>query len=443
MKAGVLALKGKIKLQSPAIIGCGEDENTDIDVIKDSQGKPFIPATSFVGVIKNSIKPSGISLDKVWGYTKETVSEQSALKCDDLELSSPDVNIEIRDGIKINSKTGMVAEGAKYDYEIIPAGTEFSLNMEASYKKDDKESLSQMLKTIEHYLSNGSVSIGAKTNCGLGRVILTDAKIYDFDFSKKPAVYYWLTKQYDDSLIKTDIKPFNLSSKDLTINAILRLKTSLIVRSYSADPEAPDAVHIKSGKDCILPGTSLKGAIRARAERIVNTIKGNSALIEDLFGYAYDDEKEAKEKGKKKGDAKKGRISIDEAILPDFISELQTRIKIDRFTGGTIEAALFETMPLFSSKDEKLISIKIHIKDYQDYEAGLMLLVLKDLWTGDLAVGGEKNIGRGVFEGIKAEIILDGKRIIIDKDLHSLKHENKDLEELERLVTSFVNYSGG
>ena len=33
-----------------------------------------------------------------------------------------------------------------------------------------------------------------------------------------------------------------------------------------------------------------------------------------------------------------------------------------------------------------------------------MTLILKDLWTGDLAVGGGKAVGRGVFQGKSAHI---------------------------------------
>lgn len=439
---GRLILKGELKLNSPALIGCGVKDNTDIDIIKDSEGKPYIPATSLIGVLRTAIKSSELAIDKFWGYTKDKDSLQSAIRCDDLTLIENYTEpVEIRDGIKINPKTGIVDEGAKYDYEIISTGTKFNLFMEVSYDADNKEIYTRMLKTIEEYLKGGQISIGAKTNSGLGRVKLENSKIYDFDFTKKPAVYYWLKQDLHDSLIRTDIEPYTIESMDFIINASFRLKTSLIVRSYSEDPQAPDAVHIKSAGEDIIPGTSLKGSIRARALRIANTIQGydkGNRIIDELFGFVFDDEKEAKARERQKGDAKRGRLRIEEVTLPKFVSELQTRIKIDRFTGGTIESALLETKPLFAAKDSNDIkNIKITIRDYKPHEAGLMLLVLKDLWTGDIAVGGEKSIGRGVFKGIKAEIKFNGKVIVIDNDLNSLKPE--DMKELEGFVSSFVS----
>ena len=44
-------------------------------------------------------------------------------------------------------------------------------------------------------------------------------------------------------------------------------------------------------------------------------------------------------------------------------------------------------------------------------EKKVLMHVLKDLWLGDLALGGEKNIGRGVLRGVRAEIYEQDKII--------------------------------
>jgi hypothetical protein len=44
-------------------------------------------------------------------------------------------------------------------------------------------------------------------------------------------------------------------------------------------------------------------------------------------------------------------------------------------------------------------------------------------------VGGEKNIGRGVFQGVRAEIAWDEEKIILEGDLSSLaENEKKKLQ---------------
>ncbi|WP_269849664.1 hypothetical protein [Methanosarcina horonobensis] len=61
-------------------------------------------------------------------------------------------------------------------------------------------------------------------------------------------------------------------------------------------------------------------------------------------------------------------------------------------------------MPLWSKGNDEALNVKIKIEKYEPWEAGLMMQVLKDLWCGDLAIGGEKNVGRGVLQGLSAAI---------------------------------------
>lgn len=408
MTDGKIVLEGIIELISPALIGNGNDEHSDCDVILDGDGKPFIPATSLIGVLRHQIKPD----DDFWGFAKNDKGLQSSIICSDLYCKN-DAKTVVRDGIKIDRKTGIVEfdekkkTGKKYDYEVIEKGAEFGLKMEISFSDKTKTFHEQMAAKICDVLKNNNISIGAKTNSGLGKIGLKCEKLRKYSFTAaqtaKQDVFNWLTGKDGNAFSAT---PFPLEKPEFTINATLKLKNSFIISSYSEEPESPDSTSMKSGDDYIMTGTSLKGAIRSRAERIVNTL-GKKGIIENLFGYVKENDPSDK--------AKKGRIQIDEVKLPDYISEMQSRIKIDRFTGGVMTGALFDSMPLFS-KGEEIKDIKITITDYKHYEAGLMLLVLKDLWTGDLAVGGEKSVGRGVFEGIEADVCWDNKTVKLTKD---------------------------
>jgi len=431
-----IVLKGTIELLSPALIGCGKSDRTDIDILKDNEGKPFIPASSFIGVLRHYImldSKHAHSKNKFWGYAEDKSGRQSSVKCSDLFWTKKP-RIVVRDGIRIDNKTGIVEPGAKYDYEIIERGAEFSLYMETVCSCNDDTFNRRMMATIKKILENGNIQIGAKTNNGLGRIRLKNAGVFTFDFNRKEDVLKWLKKDFDRT-DPFDETPFEIKSKTFSINAIFDLKNSFIIRSYSANPEEPDAVSIKSNDDFIITGSSLKGAIRARSEKILNTLEKPQEILFSLFGNVNEDTKERT----------RGRIRIDEVVLPKYIAELQTRIKIDRFTGGTIESALFETMPLFNqynpesdNPSEKVQNVRISIADYNPHEAGLMLLVLKDLWTGDLAIGGDKAVGRGTFEGFRAEIEWNGKNVTIDKNLSVTPPESK--QELENLVKELASY---
>ncbi|MHB2148284.1 RAMP superfamily CRISPR-associated protein [Calditrichota bacterium LG25] len=496
---GIYVLTGKIELQSPALIGSGNAERSDMDLLLDADGKPFIPASSFVGVLRHMVKDKNLNLSSIsdshsqtrfkedlmrfWGFAylsekeKEELPDKegirsSLLRCDDLFCIDEDPKVKIRDGIKIDSRTGIVEEQKKYDYEVVERGTRFNLRIEVPYFAPaennpddnftyiDKNNIEIILQTIRQLLSNGEISVGAKTNNGLGKLVLRDARLYFYDFKDGDHVRKWLKGNGYPAVYSSNASPLPLSKKDrFLINAYFEVKGSVIVRSYPTDPDVQyaDAVHISSKGDYILPGNSLKGAIRARAERIAKTLyyeaitqKKKSVAGETLW-------KEAKDKAEillnelfgivkeNNGEVKRGKVTIEETVLPKFlIPELQRRIRIDRFTSGTIEGALFDSMPLFWDKlkagevidfREKGVQLTIKLKKYKDYEAGLLLLVLKDLWTGDLAVGGEKNVGRGVFKGLGVEVIIGHNcSIEIPEDVSQISEP----ETLEKYVSALV-----
>lgn len=433
---GKIVIKGLIKAVSPLHIGCGSDQRSDMDILLDSNGEPFIPATALVGVLRHGIKTNNPDFEKrFWGFAKDKDGRQSAICCSDLICQSITPKV-VRDSIKIDNQTSMVKYKGKYDYEILERGATFSLNIEISYFNDDETFVKKMAATIIDLLKNGKILVGGKTNNGLGQIKMEkDAvKIYHFEFSKKQDVFHWISRNFShDNIIQADVlgSPFEMIPNNFHMDVTLALKNSLIIRSYPNDPEMSDAVHMKSLDDWILPGSSLKGAIRARAERIVNTLsipeKKSGKIVDQLFGFVD-------EKNTGKGSAQKGRIRVHEIILPRFISELQNRIKIDRFTGGTIEGALFDSMPLFCDDGQKVFKILITVSDCRREEAGLLLLVLKDLWTGDLAVGGEKNVGRGVFKGKKAFVEWNDEKYMLDEHWGKVPSETR--EKLQLFVSA-------
>ncbi len=49
------------------------------------------------------------------------------------------------------------------------------------------------------------------------------------------------------------------------------------------------------------------------------------------------------------------------------------------------------------------------VRDATDDDFDLLLHLLKDLWYGDLTVGSGANIGRGLLQGLSAEVSYNGK----------------------------------
>ena len=93
---------------------------------------------------------------------------------------------------------------------------------------------------------------------------------------------------------------------------------------------------------------------------------------------------------------------------------------MDRFTGSTIDGALMETEPVWSKTGENFI-LRLRIDNYKNHEATLLLHLLKDLWTGDLPIGGEKSIGRGVLKGIEATLYFDKETVCLKQTKEGLQ----------------------
>ncbi|MCF8011044.1 MAG: hypothetical protein K9L17_01080 [Clostridiales bacterium] len=446
---GKLLLLGQLVLKSPLIVGSGfGDEEIDITVLKDSIGMPYVPATSLAGVLRhyffNVVDIKDVSekqLNYFWGsdkWRKNDNKYQSAFFLSEL-TTSEQPTISVRDGIKIGSN-GIAVDKGKFDYEIVEPGAKFNFKIEVNLRQDyDKELFKRILAFLVSAMENREIMLGAMTTKGFGRCELDYKKYYELDFTKKKDVIAWLknsTNELQEGLLDVE-NVFTAKNNDFYIDVMLEIKSSLIIRSYSGDPQAPDAVHIHSNNKPVLTGTSIKGAIRNRAEYIINTLGGNSnKMVKELMGWA-DDRGKSKEKYK-------SRVIVEETKIDNAVPKIQNRIKIDRFTGGTIKTALFNTTPLWPVESGKnMVQIRLTVKQYKDWEVGLLLLLLKDLWSGDLPVGGEKNIGRGLFKGVKADISYEDKVVKISQQKDGLKIDEGNVDELESFINAFNDMCRG
>ena len=172
----------------------------------------------------------------------------------------------------------------------------------------------------------------------------------------------------------------------------------------------PDMVHIHSyypdtnKPQPVVPGTSVAGALRARVTRIAHLLGADAeGFVFDLFGPDMDMVKQPRG----------STIRIAESYITSGVESgrVQNRVAIDRFTGGARDTALFNEQPLFG-RGEPCIRIKatvIHTGDDRRFNAqvGMLLLLLKDLWLGELPLGGEVSVGRGRLTGHRASMRLE------------------------------------
>lgn len=397
---GRVKITGELVLESPLLIGDGAGETSensrDIHVLKNQDDVPFIPGTSICGVLRDEFSNSA-TLQKLFG---DPDNFQSAIQIDDVQLTGGE--IISRDGVKIDGVTGTGVDGGKYDYEAVERGAlgtiQILINLRGCHAKENfKAAISELLGKLQ-----SGIRIGALTSKGFGKAKAQNLNAQFYNFQNKADVIAWLTdKSAAETLKPAKIIPADF--KNFVVDAKFNFNSSFIVRDYEigATDKAQNisAVTLKSRQDFVIPGTSWKGIFRHRAEYIFSRVNLDAKLLDNLMGTAD-------------GDKIKSRFIVSESYIAvaNFNEFAHVRNKIDRFTGGTLQGTLFTTKPAYQ-KNSAAPTLDLHfeIRNAKTCEAALAIFLLRDLWLGNVAVGGEKSIGRGTLQGVSATINYDGK----------------------------------
>ena len=422
-----LYAKGTWTLESPAHFG-GEDVGfADMCLIRDEKGRPFIPGSSIAGSARSylaqSLHPWGEykegkespTLKRLFGSDKND-GMMSCLFVFDAPLDK-DKGTAVRDGVRIDNEKGVASDGAKFDLEVMECGSTFKLHFECVlYEGDNRDELEDLFYTLLLGFEKGNIHLGARTRRGYGRGKVNELEVRHLKMDNPQDVIAWL--KGEDAIWERPEKKdwrwsqFGKGEDVLTLNdhrnffrieAQCYLKTSLLIRSMpdllNATDNDPDVVHLYSNGKPTLPGTSLAGVLRHRAQLIGKTLgTWEEKNIEEIFGPLHSDSDKEKKLWA-------SRIYVEEYPVSNVASKIQSRIAIDRFTGGALEGALFQEKPVFHENNIPHIQINLTLEEPEEEEMGLLLLVLRDLWSGDVALGGGVSNGRGTLQGGEATIV--------------------------------------
>ncbi len=186
-----------------------------------------------------------------------------------------------------------------------------------------------------------------------------------------------------------------------------------------ADPTKPDMEFVETyhqgGRSIYLPGSSLKGAIRAHAERIVRTVGGdkpssNGVWANDPLNDDYDYLKDEHDKKKKLPsnllyqkssftDQLFGNTSVASRIrIEDAHPSNPKQIRLEERNGvaidrvfGSVAVGPFNYQVCTAGE----FKTKIHLKNFTLAQLGLIGLVLRDLNDGWFGLGFAKSRGMG------------------------------------------------
>lgn len=217
---GRLRLEGLLTTRTGLHIGAGgsgDPLGTDLPVVRDGSGRPYIPGSSLKGVLRSAaeallhgapfaekaIKPDLWSCRMMSGEpcvdhkTVEKLREEktedagrevaeavwdssctvcrlfgslamaSRVRFPDLPLVGDLPGMELRNGVGIDRDKGLAADRVLYDFEAVPPGTSFRLTVVLDNPEDSDAGL---ILYLFHELDQGNLALGGKTSRGLGQV---------------------------------------------------------------------------------------------------------------------------------------------------------------------------------------------------------------------------------------------------------------------------------
>ena len=311
-----------------------------------------------------------------------------------------------RHGVGIDRTTGAASDGALYAHEFLPRGIAFTIRITAEGRDDEptvnkqsdgipgpapSDSVKKLLEFVVDVLESGAVSLGGRTGSGQGTIQVIGPKLRrtggttDSDTLTAPANVL-------DTLIGQDEEgtpiPLELGGWSLDEPARITINwwspTGIFVaedenltkqrkeKAQETDPTANGVTEPLRDPSVpwdevqlLIPGTSIRGALRSRASRIARTVL---AARDELSTFASHDlhEQIAAEPNLVRymfGSTEyRGAVTVHDCLSTERGKRIEvTHNAIDRWTGGVIDGGLFTEAVYLGTKWQPItIDIDLH-----------------------------------------------------------------------------------
>ncbi|GLW98925.1 RAMP superfamily CRISPR-associated protein [Microtetraspora sp. NBRC 16547] len=475
--------RGWLRTESPLHVGgLGTDPSEPLPVALDGLGRPYVPGTTLAGVLRSWSRGADpeAPLHDLWGTAEEDAEGgasrvivadglvTSGTRLDDRGLPVGPLDrafLEFRTSVGIDRVTGTAAQEFLYGRQVVPAGCFIRLEIDIESGSHSDPAVDEArLEALLMALSAGEIRIGAATGRGLGSVRLLDDPL-------EVVVDRFDSPQGLLAVLRGDAARVSPRASLSVADPELPTRREFLHVQIGWRPLAPvmvratpngltvDTLPLTTRVDqrhltLVLPGGSLKGALRAHAEFVERTARftpedppetatsadnaaGHSAAfrarldqlpaVRDLFGGARDDVKD-RWAGALRAEECRALITIPETLwqtvtgadpLPEASpgerAELPTAVRdglddigmaqadhvaLDRWTGGAADGRLFSVLEPHAIEWEPIrLSIDLtRLADRRDPALALLLLTLRDLAEGRVPLGASVNRGFGDIE---------------------------------------------
>lgn len=451
-------LRVTLELESPLALASGDSSGLfDSPCAVDANGLPCLPGTSLAGAMRawwrNQLSaahpdqdwfgfvPMGdqgaaaqrsrlhISIGHIHDARNQPVDKPVArpqLQADPILGPLLGAHMPVREHVRLNDR-GAAADTAKFDRSHVPAGHRFTFQIQLRLRTDNAASWEAARNALLAALKNGDIMLGGATRTGLGRVKVKEAHELLLKLPadvEKVSAHQSLTSSFKaPNLVETlpPTRPATQAVPDAPLEIQLELAALDLWRVGSsgvetltmADGRQPDTqpysehwvnwnnqqAKVETRK--VVPGAGIKGALAHRATFHLNRRSGRWATqdgeqapltaVTALFGQALDD-----------GSGHAGCVHVsDSVLLPTQPSSIQHQphVRLDRFTGGAWNGALFSESLISSGG----ITLKMRLDTQRllasnSTATGAEILALADALT-DLGQG-RLSLGAGAARGL-------------------------------------------
>lgn len=323
-----------------------------------------------------------------------------------------------RHGVGIDRTTGAASDGALYEHEFVPRGTAFAIRITAEgrdgeqkndgERKDNKQSegipgpassdsVKKLLEFIVDVLKSDTFSLGGRTGSGQGKIQVIEPKLRRFSGTTAAGT---LTTPADvlNALIGQDEEgtslPLKLGGWSLDKPARIKITWWSPTGIFVAEDEkltkqrkaAQEAENKKKGIEeevheviyplrdpsdewenaqLLIPGTSIRGALRSRASRIARTVLAARGELSTFTTHDLHEQIAAEPNLVRYmfGSTEyRGALTVHDCLSKKTGTCVEvTHNAIDRWTGGVIDGGLF-TEAVYLGTEWEPITIDIDLR---------------------------------------------------------------------------------
>lgn len=360
----------------------GSSDGSIDRVLRHRDGQAFLQAASLAGALRGWLEKQDKNAANAMFGSQE---KSGQLIVSDMEIKekaakvAEDTTIQLRPRLRINGKMGSAADGGKFDVAHIARGTvmKFSLTwLGAESDNNGSAQIEQMLGALHA----GEICLGAQKSNGFGRVSL-EVRRRTYHMTDKADREAWLQDEFDGQTLELP----EICTESVCTFTVNGVADSILIKDavpHIKEDGTQFTGNIKENGTAVLPGSSVKGAVRARVQAIADLLHC-AENVDELFG-----------RGAAQGDnGIAGRVRFSDVALDKAKEQMISRIRINKFTGGVIRGGLFTEEPLKSG-------VTLTITAPQDDICGCALLVyaLRDLGLGLYNLGSGGAVGRGYIK---------------------------------------------